>query len=233
VAWSLAVWWLGEGLGGVLTGAASPVDGAPGAVILYALLAVLLWPAARNPTARNPTTRNPAAPFIAARAVGRPVAQASWLVLWGSLAFFALLPASRAPHAISGMISDMASGEPGWLAWIDHHAASALAGHGLPASIALAVALALVAVGIYLPSRLTRPVIVLAILLATLIWLAEGLGGIFTGAGTDPDSAPLLALLALAFWPAASPPAASAPAIPAIPAIPATPATPATPASGA
>ena len=32
----------------VLTGAASPVNGAPGAVILYALLAVLLWPAARD-----------------------------------------------------------------------------------------------------------------------------------------------------------------------------------------
>jgi len=215
VAWALAVWWLGEGLGGVLTGTASPVNGAPGAVILYALLAVLLWPAARNSTARNPpaqfaAVRNPAAPFIAARAMGRPVARASWLVLWGSLAFFALLPASRAPHAISGMISDMASGEPSWLAWIDHHAASALAGHGLTASIALAVALALVAAGIYLPSRLTRPVIVLAILLATLIWLAEGLGGIFTGAGTDPDTGPLLALLALAFWPAASTPPTSA-----------------------
>jgi hypothetical protein len=219
VAWSLAVWWLGEGLGGVLTGTATPVNGAPGAVILYALLAVLLWPAVRNPPAQFAAVRNPPAPFIAARAVGRPVARASWLVLWGSLAFFALLPASRAPHAISGMISDMASGEPSWLAWIDHHAASALAGHGLPASIALAVAFALVAVGIYLPSRLTRPVIVLAILLATLIWLAEGLGGIFTGTGTDPNSGPLLALLALAFWPAASTPATSA--------------TSATPASGA
>jgi len=224
VAWALAVWWLGEGLGGVLSGTASPVNGAPGAVILYALLAVLLWPADRNPPAQNPAApfvadRNPPAPFVAARAVGRPVAQASWLVLWGSLAFLALLPASRAPHAISGMISDMASGEPGWLAWIDHHAASALAGHGLPASIALAVALALVAAGLYLPSRLTKPVIVLAILLATLIWLAEGLGGIFTGTGTDPDSGPLLALLALAFWPAASPPPP--------------PATPATSASGA
>src|ERR1700722_1642321 len=224
VAWSLAVWWLGEGLGGVLTGTATPVNGAPGAVILYALLAVLLWPAARNSTARNPpaqfaAVRNPAAPFIAARAMGRPVARASWLVLWGSLAFFALLPASRAPHAISGMISDMASGEPSWLAWIDHHAASALAGQGLPASIALAVALALVAAGIYLPSRLTRPVIVLAILLAPLIWLAEGLGGSFTGAGTDPDTGPLLALLALAFWPAAStPPTSSSPANSASPA---------------
>ena len=42
IAWALAVWWLGEGLGGVLTGAASPVTGAPGAALLYALAAVLL-----------------------------------------------------------------------------------------------------------------------------------------------------------------------------------------------
>jgi len=34
VAWSMGVWWLGEGLGGVLTGTASPLNGAPGAVIL-------------------------------------------------------------------------------------------------------------------------------------------------------------------------------------------------------
>jgi hypothetical protein len=200
VAWALAVWWLGEGLGGVLAGTASPVNGAPGPVIIYALLAVLLWPA----------DRYRAAPFIAARAVGRPVAQALWLLLWGSLAFFALAPASRAPQAISGMIADMASGQPSWLAWIDTHAANALAHQGLPASIVLAVVLAVVAAGIYLPTRTTRAVIVLAIVLATLIWLAEGLGGILAGGGTDPDSGPLLALLALAFWPAVSAPANSA-----------------------
>ena len=34
IAWSIAVWWFGEGLGGVLTGTASPFMGAPGAVIL-------------------------------------------------------------------------------------------------------------------------------------------------------------------------------------------------------
>ena len=45
IAWSLAVWWLGEGLGGVLATPDSAVAGGPGAVILYALLAVLLWPA--------------------------------------------------------------------------------------------------------------------------------------------------------------------------------------------
>ncbi len=47
VAWALAVWWLGEGLGGVLSGAADPRDSGPGAVIIYALIAVLLWPAGR------------------------------------------------------------------------------------------------------------------------------------------------------------------------------------------
>jgi hypothetical protein len=218
VAWALAVWWLGEGLGGVLAGTASPVNGAPGAVLLYALLAVLLWPA----------DRDPAAPFIAGRPAGRRVAQGAWLVLWGSLACFALAPASRAPHAISGMISDMASGQPAWLAWIDQRAASALAGRGLPASIVLAVALALVAAGIYLPPRLTRAIIVLSLVLATLLWLAEGLGGIFTGAGTDPNSAPLLALLALTFWPAVPAPPTPNPAPP-VP-HPASPPSPASPA---
>ena len=51
IAWSLAVWWLGEGFGGILAGTASPVNGAPGPVVLYAVLAVLLWPADRDPAA--------------------------------------------------------------------------------------------------------------------------------------------------------------------------------------
>ena len=137
VVWALGVWWFGEGLGSVLTPNASPLNGAPGAVILYALLAVLLWPA----------DRDPAAPFVAGRAVGRGVARGLWLVLWASLAFFAVQPASRAPRAVSGMFAGMAAGQPGWLAWIDQHAASAVGNQGLAASIVLAVALAVVAVG--------------------------------------------------------------------------------------
>jgi hypothetical protein len=204
VAWALAVWWLGEGLGGVLAGTASPLNGAPGAVVLYALLAVLLWP----------VDRDPAAPFPAARAVGRRVAQASWLVVWLSLASLALLPASRAPQAISGAMP----GEPAWLVRIDAHAASALARHGLLVSIALAVVLVLVAVGVCLPVRAARATIVLAVAVAAVLWLAEGLGAILTGSGTDPNTGPLLALLALAFWPAtprsAALPAAQLPAPP-------------------
>jgi hypothetical protein len=195
VLWAAAVWWLGEGLGGVLSGTAAPVTGAPGAVILYALLAVLLWP----PSADRP------ARFAAGRAVGPGIARVLWLALWASLAFLALQPAARAPRAVSGVFADMAAGQPGWLAWLDLRVAGLLAGQGLLVAVLFAAACAVVAAGPWLPDRATRAAraaIVLAVAVAAFIWLAEGLGGLITGSGTDPNSGPLLALLAAAFWPA-------------------------------
>jgi hypothetical protein len=88
VPWSVAVWWLGEGLGGVLTGSASPWTGAPGAVIIYALLAVLLWPADRDAPAS----------FVAGRPLGRLPARLLWLALWGGMAYLAVQSADMAPH---------------------------------------------------------------------------------------------------------------------------------------
>jgi hypothetical protein len=194
IAWSLGVWWFGEGLGGVLNGSASPVNGAPGAVIIYALLAVLLWPAGRG---------GPAAPFVAAQAVGAQVARALWLVLWLSLAYFALLPANRAPQALHDMIAGMESGEPGWLAAIDRNAAALVAHQGLAASIVLAIALVLIAVGVYLPAPAARAALVLAIVVAVVIWVVgEAFGAILAGGATDPNSGLLLILLALTYWPA-------------------------------
>jgi len=196
VVWALGVWWFGEGLGGVLSSAADPVTGAPGAVILYALLAVLLWPADRR---AEPGIR---APFVAARAVGAPAARALWLVLWGSLAYFALTPANRAPQALHDMIAGMADGEPGWLAALERHSAALLAHQGLAASIVLAVALVIIAVGVYLPPPVARATLILAIVVAAIIWVVgEAFGVILSGGGTDPNSGPLLALLALTYWP--------------------------------
>jgi hypothetical protein len=192
VAWSLGVWWFGEGLGGVLNGA-SPVNGAPGAVILYALLAVLLWPAGRDT----------AAPFVAARAVGIRLARVLWLVLWLSQAYLALTPANRAPQALNGMIAGMESGEPGWLASIDRGAAALVAHQGLAASIVLAIALVLIAVAVCLPQRTAKAGLVLAIVVAAVIWVAgQDLGMVLVGGATDPNTGPLLILLALAYWPA-------------------------------
>ncbi len=195
VIWSVAVWWFGEGLGGVLTPAASPLGEAPGAVILYALLAVLLWPAAGRAAGRRSC-------FIAARPFGPRVARAAWVVLWGSLAYFAVLPASRGAQAMHDMIAGMADGEPDWLASVNRGAASMLAGHGLTASIALAAVFAVIAAGIFLPGRWVCISLVLAVVVSAAIWLvAQDLGEIFTGGSTDVNSAPLLILLALAYWP--------------------------------
>lgn len=194
IAWSLAVWWFGEGLGGVLNGGAGPLNGAPGAVIIYALIAVLLWPADRP---------GGPAPFVAARAVGAHVARALWAVFWLSQAYFALTPGNRAPQAANGMITGMESGEPGWLAAIMRGAAALVAQQGLATSIVLAVAFVLIAAGVYLPAAAARATLVLAIVVALVIWVcAEAFGGILASGATDPNSGPLLVLLALAYWPA-------------------------------
>ena len=211
VLWALGVWWFGEGLGGVLSGAASPLNGAPGAVIIYALLAVLLWPADREVPA----------PFTAARAVGAPVARALWAVLWLSLAYFALTPDNRAPGGVSGMIAGMESGEPVWLQDLQKAGASLVGNQGLAASIVLAVALVLIAVGVYLPARIAKGTLVLAIVVAAFIWVfAQAFGGILASGATDVNSGPLLALLALAYWPLRTVPAAPQ-AVPALSAEPA------------
>jgi len=110
----------------------------------------------------------------------------------------------------------MTDGEPGWLAALDRGAASLVAHQGLAASVVLAVALAIVAAGVYLPAPAARGTLVLAIVISAVIWVfGEAFGAIMTGGGTDPNSGPLLALLALCYWPAravATAPARTAPA---------------------
>jgi hypothetical protein len=192
IVWSAGVWWVGEGLGGVLNGQANPVNGGPGAVLLYALLALLLWPSDR---ADRP------APFIAARAVGAPTAKALWLVLWGSLSYFALVGAHRSPRGLHDLVLREADGEPGWMAWIDRHAARLVDHRGLAMMVVVAVLLALVAVGVYCPSRLGNAALVVAVVVAVVVWVVgEDFGTLFTNGATDLNSGPLFILLAAAYW---------------------------------
>jgi hypothetical protein len=197
VAWSAGVWWLGEGLGGVLIGAADPLNGGPGAVIIYALIAVLLWPA---------DCPGQAAPFVAARAVGGHVARALWVVFWLSQAYFVLTPANRAPQATNGMIGDMQSAEPGWLNALMRGAASLTANQGLATSIAFALAFVVIAAGVFLPLAVARATVVLAVVVAVVMWVfVQALGGILLSGATDPNSGLLIALLALVYWPTGTP----------------------------
>jgi hypothetical protein len=210
IVWSVVVWWLGEGMGGVLHGSATPLDGAPGAVILYALMAVLLWPArAGRPRpdgrlgsdVRLGSDGQPRS-FVAAGPLGGGAARAVWLVLWGSLAYFSVMSANRTAQGLHDLVAGMADGEPDWLASVNRGAAGVLAHRGLPLSIVLAVAFGAIAIGIFLPVPAVRGTVVLAIVMSASIWVvAQDLGALLAGGATDPNSGPLLILTALAYWP--------------------------------
>jgi len=95
----------------------------------------------------------------------------------------------------------MAAGEPAWLAGLNRQAASLVLHHGLPAAVGLAVLLAFVAVGVYLPIPVARVAVVAAVVASLVFWVVgQDFGTIFAGGATDPNSGPLLALLALAYW---------------------------------
>jgi hypothetical protein len=193
VVWALAVWWIGEGLGGVLSGSATPLTGAPGAVILYALAAVLAWPARAG--------RGTDGPVAAGSPPGLTAARVAWLALWGSFAYFILQAANRAPGALRGTFAGLASREPGWIAAMDKSLASAAGTQGLAVSIGLAVVFVAAGLGVFWPAT-TRPALLLSVIAAAAIWvLGENFGAVATGRGTDPSTGLVLVLLAAAYWP--------------------------------
>ena len=113
-----------------------------------------------------------------------------------------MLGANRAAQGLHSMMTGMAAGEPGWLASLDRGTASLLAGRGTGVSVAAAVLFVVIAAGIYLPPRGARAAAALAAAVALLIWVvAENFGGILAGSGTDPNTGPVLVLLAAAYWP--------------------------------
>ena len=191
VAWALGVWWLGEGMGGIFAGPVSPMMGLPGAALIYAVISVLVWP---RDVAEGGSVAE-------ASVLGVNGSRVIWLVLWTGFAVETLVPPNADPSGLSQIASGMADGEPGWIAAINNAAADVLAGRGTPVSYVLAVVFAFIALGIF--SRvLARPAVVAVLIVAPIIWVVfEDFGGIFTGSGTDPNSGPLLFLLALCYWP--------------------------------
>lgn len=192
IAWALLVWWLGEGLGTMLAGPVSVLMGLPGAVVLYALVATVVWP----------RDHGRGLSVASASPLGSLGSGAVWLALWGLFAIETMLPANRTPSGLHDMVAGMATGEPGWLQSLDRLGAGVLDGRGAAASVVLAVLCAAVAVGVLGPTRVVRSALVVAIVLAVLIWVfGEDFGGLATGHATDPNTGPLLALLAWCYWP--------------------------------
>jgi len=191
IVWAIGVWWFGESAGEIFQGRATPFGGGPGGVLFYALLAVLLWP-----------SNGADEPFVAARAVGVGAAKAIWTVVWVLLAVLSVVGSGRSPQTLHDLVANMNVGQPGWLARIDRASESIFLHHGSAMGVGLAVVCVVVALGVFLRPQITQVILVVAMAVFGLIWVAaQNFGGILAGGATDPNSGPLVILFVLIYWP--------------------------------
>lgn len=196
IGWALAVWVAGEGFGGLFMPGVSALNGAPGAALLYALIALILWP--RRHPGDGPAVAD-------AGLLGGRGALCCWTVLWSGLALLELGGANHTAGVPAAEVANIGEGEPGWLAGLNNHAGHVLAGHG--ALFALLAGVIEVAVGwcVLRPAwRRTALAAGIAVAIACGVF-GQDLGGLLTGQATDPGPAPLFVLLALALWPGGIP----------------------------
>jgi hypothetical protein len=203
LAWALGVWALGEGLGGLLGGSATLAVGAPGAALLYAIVSVAAWPSTRPPDAWLPR---------------------AWAAVWVTGAVLQLLPGQVTGTGLGAQVEMASMMSPGVLARPELHLALWLAALPVTAAALLAGGLAagfawigLAALG---PRRRRSALLVGSGAMAVFWVIAQGFGGLSTAAATDPGSAPVLVLLAVAVAavPLTSPHAAPASVPPSAPA---------------
>jgi hypothetical protein len=179
IAWALGVWFFGEGLSGLASGDASLLSGAPGAVLLYAVLALAAWPSGGR-------SDGPPAPWL----------RLAWAALWIGGAVLQALPQNDRGSDVAAALT--ANGAPDPLAALQSSLAHSIGRHGSPVVIGLVAAEALIGLAA-LQQRTLRLGASAGLLLCVPLWaLAQNFGGLYTGQATDPNTAPLIALTALA-----------------------------------
>jgi hypothetical protein len=205
-AWAFIVWWFGEGFGTILSGApVSPLMGAPGAVIVYGLIGLLVWP-------KEPRGERSAAEGEHSDAGGeRSIADGGllgdrgglvvWSLLWLEAAVLWMLNVDRSRSAIHDQLAEMAGASPHWLASVQSSVAHASQGHGVTIATLLALVSVLIALGVW--TRLRTGSLAVGVVLSLVYWvLGQSLGGPFwAGQATDVNTGPLLVLLALTLMP--------------------------------
>lgn len=189
IAWAGGIWLFGEGLGGLAGGHASLLTGLPGAVLLYAVLAVAAWPQRGDPL----DGRAPA-----------PLVLGAWALAWATGALFQLLPGQSSAGQLAATVTGGGTGAPAWLSGVD-----AAIGHWLervgPAGVGVLVVVELaIGLGALSSRRLARWASIAGAFAALAIWVVgEAFGQVLSGHSTDPNSGPLLVLLALVTYSAA------------------------------
>ena len=177
-AWALVVWWFGEAFGMLFMNMAQPLTGAPGGVILYAIVGLVVWPSGRP-----------------GGLLGVRGTRIAWATLWLLCAYLWLLQASSSANSISDMINAAPSGMS-WLSSMQDGFAGAAQGNGLILALILSALSAAIGLGVGF-NRGARELLILSVVLQLLYWLVgQGFGGIFQGGATDPNAAPLFILLA-------------------------------------
>lgn len=180
IVWALSIWIVGEGLGGLGVGA-TLLTGAPGAALLYAVIAVLAWPTRARQGDDRPSW----------------LALPAWCTLWLVGAGLQVFHGNDSSTALTMMLRGAQSNAPGWIAGIDHH----LVRIGIPnwtVFVVIAVYV-LVAIWALVPGWTRQLSIGIGVSLSLISWLLfQGFGDLTSGQSTDPNSGPLIVLLALA-----------------------------------
>jgi hypothetical protein len=184
VAWALSVWYLGEGLGGLLGSHASMLTGAPGAALVYAIVALAAWPRrAHEAEVRRPSRW----------------AAIAWAVLWLGGAVLELLPGRDTNASISMSLAMNASGAPGWFAAIDNRLSALVPYTGVSIVVDLVVLQAFAGLGVFVGRRARMAALILGMSLSLAYWIAgQQMGQFWSGLATDPNTAPLVVLLGVA-----------------------------------
>lgn len=203
IVWSLIVWYAGEGAGMLLTGQASVLTGAPGAVLLYPLLGLLVYPRKPSSATTKAGTNNDG---LLSRAHLRWVLAGFWIFA----ALLQLQPywwhTGRQWAPISQALSDLvgAGGLNGFLV-------DPILQKLVTVTVSLEIPLNFVLIEVFLGLGIAlalvkrehlRPWLIASMVLSFLIWwLTQAFGMIFAGFTTDFNTGLLLILMALACWP--------------------------------
>lgn len=190
--WTLVVWWFGEGFGMLFMDMGSPFNGAPGAVLLYAVIGLMVWPT----DSRDDRSAAASGPL------GERGGLAAWSAVWGCSALLWLEILMRPVYSISGSLTEASTDSMPWLASLQHSLSTTLQGDGKSIAVVLLIVSLALAAGAW--TRRRRETLILGTLVALVYWLlGQSLGGLTSGNATDPNAGPLLVLLAFSVWPAA------------------------------
>jgi hypothetical protein len=189
----------------LLTGTASALTGAPGAVMLYPLIGLAIWPRSPN---QQPILAGSGPATSDDGLLSRRGLRWALSAFWFFMAFLQLQPYWWQSGHISGAIGAMAGAGGLNTAIVDPFLtalASATANLEVPLNSLLVLVFLAIGIALALPGeRYVRPALIASIVISALVWyFTQAFGMIFTGVATDFNSGLLLIVIALGAWPRA------------------------------